>query len=100
MNNLAYATIAQLRAALEKKEISPQELLAYFINRFATYDKQIGSALEIFDAQSIMDRYQTSSGPLGFIPGIIKDNICQQGRITACASKILYNFVSPYDATA
>jgi len=99
MNNLAYATIAQLRAALDKKEISAQELLTFFINRFATYDKELGSALEIFDPESILNRHQ-NQGLLNSVPGIIKDNICQQGRITACASKILQNFVSPYDATA
>ena len=99
MKNLAFATIAQLRAALDKKEISAQELLTYFINRFATYDTQLGSALQIFDPESILACYQ-SQGVLSGIPGIIKDNICQQGRITACASNILKDFVSPYDATA
>lgn len=34
------------------------------------------------------------------IPGLIKDNICQKSRITSCASKILENFRSTYDATA
>jgi aspartyl-tRNA(Asn)/glutamyl-tRNA(Gln) amidotransferase subunit A len=34
------------------------------------------------------------------IPGLIKDNICQKGRITSCASKILQNFKATYDATA
>lgn len=99
MNNFAYATIAQLRAALDKKEISAKELLAYFINRFATYDKELGSALELFDSQSILAT-ATSQGLLAGIPGLAKDNICQQGRITACASKMLANFVAPYDATA
>lgn len=34
------------------------------------------------------------------IPGVIKDNICQESKIASCGSKILENFVSPYDATA
>lgn len=38
--------------------------------------------------------------PLGGIPIAIKDNICMQGEPTRCASRILGNFISPYDATA
>lgn len=38
--------------------------------------------------------------PLGGIPIAIKDNICIQGEPTRCASRILGNFISPYDATA
>ncbi len=41
-----------------------------------------------------------NEGPLAGIPGLIKDNICQQGRTVSCASKMLENFRSTYDATA
>jgi len=98
MNEFAFASIKTLRAALDAKKISVDELLSYYLKRFEMYDKKIGSALEIFDKESII---QASSlkGPLAGIPGIVKDNICQKDRITACASKILENYRAPYNAT-
>lgn len=97
--NLAFATIDQLRQALEKKEISSRELLQFHLDRFKKYDAKIGSALEIFDTDSILNA-SASTGALAAIPGIIKDNICQKNRITSCSSKILQNYRAPYDATA
>src|SRR5207249_807399 len=87
-----------LKEKLEKKEISKEELLSYFINRFKKYDDKIGSALEIFDQKTILENSQ-STGTLNGIPGMPKDNICQKNRITSCASKILQNYRATYDAT-
>ena len=100
MNALTFATIKELRKKLEKKEISHQELLKFFIERFKEHDPKLDSALEIFDTESIILKDLKEEGELSGIPGLIKDNICQNGRITSCASKILENFSSPYDATA
>jgi aspartyl-tRNA(Asn)/glutamyl-tRNA(Gln) amidotransferase subunit A len=95
---LAFATIAQLKQKLEKKEISVAELLDYFIKRFEQHDKKLGSALEIFDRESILKEAK-QSGALAGIPGLIKDVICQKGRITSAGSQILKNYRAPYDAT-
>lgn len=99
MSELAFASIKQLREKLQNKEITPQELLAFTIERFEKYDQKIGSGLEVFD-QSSLEFTGSEDSPLYGIPGIIKDNICQKGRITSCASKILENFRASYDATA
>jgi len=98
MNELAFATIDELKSKLASKEISREELLTFFINRFKKYDSQLGAALEIFDKDSILER-SSQEGFLAGIPGILKDNIAQEGRTLTCASKILEGFVSPYDAT-
>lgn len=74
-------------------------MIEFFINRFKEHDPQLGSALEVFDKESIIQE-SGQKGPLQGIPGLIKDNICQKGRITSCASKILQNFTATYDATA
>jgi aspartyl-tRNA(Asn)/glutamyl-tRNA(Gln) amidotransferase subunit A len=100
MKNLAFATITQLQELIQKKEISPEQILEFFIQRFQKYDGELGSALEIFDKDSIIQAVEKKQGLLQGIPGLIKDNICQKGRITSCASKILQNFKATYDATA
>lgn len=99
MQTLAFATIAELKAKIETKELSHAQMLDFFIKRFEQYDPQIGAALEIFDQRSVLADARCQ-GILAGIPGVAKDNICQKGRVTSCASKILQNFVSPYDATA
>lgn len=98
MNELAFASIKELKEKLNKKEVSTTELLDATLTRFIKYDDSIGSALELFDKDSILKNAQ-ATGPLAGIPGLVKDNICQEGRTTSCASKILQNYKAPYDAT-
>jgi aspartyl-tRNA(Asn)/glutamyl-tRNA(Gln) amidotransferase subunit A len=95
-----FITIKELEEKLAKKEITREEILEFYLRRFEAFDKDIGSALEIFDKESILQNSNAQDGELFGIPGLIKDNICQEGRITSCASKILENFVATYDATA
>lgn len=99
MNSLAFATIEELKQKLEKKEISKQELLDYFLERFKSHDKELNSAIEVFDSNSILE-LSKSKGNLAGIPGLVKDNIAQKTRKLSCASKILSGFTSTYDATA
>ncbi len=100
MDHLSFATITELRLKLEKKEISVPELTGFFIDRFKKYDGQIGSALEIFERDSVLAQFKNQTTPLAGIPGVLKDNICQEGRLATCGSKILYNYKATYDATA
>ncbi len=97
MNISPFATIKELQHALKNKKISAPELLDYFLKRFQLHDGNLGSSLEIFDKASILK--EMKSGPLYGIPGLIKNNICIENRLTTCASKILENFKAPYDAT-
>lgn len=99
MDMCAFATIDELRALIAHNKVGASELLGYFCQRFERYDKQLGTALEIFDQPSIVQA-SSQQGPLYGIPGILKDNIAQSGRKLTCGSKILQGFVSPYDATA
>lgn len=98
MKDLSFATIQEIRQDLENKTYQVEDVLDFYLQRFAQHDKIIGSALEVFDRKSILDNFKCR-GMLEGIPGLIKDNICQTGRITSCASKILENFKAPYDAT-
>jgi len=99
MHKLSFATIQEIKHGLANKEYSYQEVLKHSLEQFAAHDSKIKSALEIFDEQSIVSQY-VPGGLLSGIPGIIKDNICQTGRIASCASKMLENYRATYDATA
>ncbi len=97
MTNLAYASIKTLQELLKKGSISYQDLISFYQKR-AQDLSHLGAVLEVFDTPSIKKDIK-AIGTLSGIPGYIKDNICQKDRITSCASKILENFTSPYDAT-
>ncbi|MBN2267281.1 MAG: Asp-tRNA(Asn)/Glu-tRNA(Gln) amidotransferase subunit GatA [Candidatus Babeliaceae bacterium] len=99
MKELAFASIKTIREKIQKRELSPREYVDFCIKRFETFDSTILSALEIFKPETF-NNIERTEGPLGGIPGLIKDNICQKNRSLTCASKILAGFVSPYDATA
>ena len=97
--------ISQISRALQNREVSSVELCEeYFrriseskeLNAFITLDQE--GALE--QARKI-DQKRTHSdlGPLAGIPIAHKDIFCTNGLLTTCASKILGNFVAPYDAT-
>ncbi len=98
MNDFTFSSIQELKEYLRKKEISVEQLLDFFIKRFTEHDKTLETALEIFEKHSIMQQ-AAKEGLLSGIPGLLKDNICQQGRIASCASKMLQHYRAPYNAT-
>ncbi len=99
MSTLAYMSIAELQKKLASREISVDELATDTLARAAKYDPTLGAFLEIFSKESL-NLKQLPHGKLTGIPGAIKDNICQEGRIASCASRMLEHFKAPYDATA
>lgn len=94
----SFATIGELRKQIERGHVSAREVVAFYRNRFAQYDAHIRSALEIFEEQSIFQASEPTGSLLG-IPGIIKDNMAQKGRVMTCGSNILKNYRAGYDAT-
>lgn len=100
-------TVHELKEKLAKKEITVQEITKAYVDKINEKEKDIGAfittlcdeALE--EAKDIQEKIDAGEikGELAGIPIGIKDNMCTKGIKTTCASKMLENFVSPYDAT-
>jgi aspartyl-tRNA(Asn)/glutamyl-tRNA(Gln) amidotransferase subunit A len=103
LNELAIHEAHQL---LKKKEISSQELTQAVLDRIDGVEEKVGAYITIA-AETAMDHARLadksiSNGqctPLTGIPLAIKDVICTKSLRTTCGSRILKNFVPPYDAT-
>lgn len=100
------AKIRDLRRALDEKQISAAELCGEYFKKIETDDPKLLSyitmtkdkAMEMAAAaQKLIDEGKSSA--LTGIPLAIKDNICVEGVRTTCSSKMLENFVPPYNAT-
>jgi aspartyl-tRNA(Asn)/glutamyl-tRNA(Gln) amidotransferase subunit A len=99
-------TIKKAHRLLKKKEISSQELTRAVLDRIDAVEKRVGAYITVDRkmalAQAKIADEEISRGnilPLTGIPLALKDLICTKGLRTTCASKILENFVPPYDAT-
>jgi aspartyl-tRNA(Asn)/glutamyl-tRNA(Gln) amidotransferase subunit A len=99
-------TIAQLSKALRNKEFSSEELTRHFLERISALDEPINAFITVTAEQAIGEARAADieiaageGGPLTGVPIAHKDIFCTEGVKTSCGSKMLDNFVSPYDAT-
>ncbi len=100
-------TFADLRQKLKSGEVSSKELVQEKLNRIKELDPTLNSFLTVITDQALINAAdideKISSGDslpnLSGIPLAIKDNLCTKGIKTTCASKILANFVPPYEST-
>lgn len=93
-------SIHSLRQRLASKEIQPRDILDALHSAVEASEPRVHAYREI-DFESAYAQAETAdiSLPLGGIPIAIKDNINVSGQTTACGSKMLEHFRSPYDAT-
>ncbi len=98
---MSFGSITHWKQQLNSGQISAPELIEELCSRIAELNPSINALLS-FDKQRALEAASQAdlSLPLGGIPIVIKDNICVQGEPARCASRMLENFTSPYDATS
>ena len=100
-------TVADAVEKLNKKEISSRELTEAALQRIDSVEETVKAFVTItrdqaMAAASAVDAKRLNGepvGPLAGVPMALKDNMCTEGVQTTCSSKILHNFVPPYNAT-
>jgi aspartyl-tRNA(Asn)/glutamyl-tRNA(Gln) amidotransferase subunit A len=100
-----HATLKTLSDGLASGKFSSVEMTQFFINKIKYLQKSINSFVTIDEARSLAQAHAADArraagdaGPLTGVPVAQKDIFCAQGWLTTCGSKMLSNFVSPYDA--
>ena len=105
--DLLNLTAVELGKKIQAKETNAVEAVQAVLAQIDKMDDTIHSYVTV-DKEGAMERAKkvqkqieegAINGPLAGVPVAIKDNMCTKGVKTTCASKMLENFVSPYDAT-
>lgn len=99
-------TIAELLNSLNKGECSSEELTKIYLDRIKKYDKNMNTFITVTPDAALKDAraadQRRQKGEVALLTGIPiahKDLLCTKGIKTSCGSKMLDNFISPYDAT-
>ena len=99
--------IRELHRQLTQKERSAVEITQAYLSRIETLEPQLHSFLTVTADQALaqaqaVDQKIADGEAIGLLEGIpmgLKDNLCTEGIRTTCASKVLDNFVPPYEST-
>ena len=99
-------TVAEISRSLKAREFSSVEITRHLLSRIESLDKSLNSFITVtadqaLEAAAAADKKIASgeAGPLTGVPIAHKDIFCTDGVRTSCGSRMLDNFVSPYDAT-
>ena len=106
MPHMIERSLKELSAALAAREISSVELTGLYLERITRLNPEYNAFITVDPETSLAQARAAdariaagNAGPLTGIPIAQKDIFCTEGWLTTCGSKILSNFVSPYDAT-
>src|SRR5579885_853735 len=97
---------AELLALLSRGETTAEAVTAAYLDAIRRREPLVRAFLSVDEAGALeqarsLDARRKKGEPLGPLAGVpvaVKDNLCTQGQRTTCASRILANFVPPYDA--
>ena len=99
-------SVTELSAMLQAGQVSSVELTQYFLDRIKNSDEKLNSFITVCEEQALAqakesdEKLKAGNAPaLTGVPIAHKDIFCTDGVKTSCASKMLDNFISPYDAT-
>ena len=107
MKSICEMTVEEIGKAYREKTLTVPEVVKAFLDNIEKEDEKIKAyitvckeeALKKADEVQAMFDAEKEMGALAGIPIAIKDNICTKGVRTTCASKMLENFIPPYDAS-
>jgi aspartyl-tRNA(Asn)/glutamyl-tRNA(Gln) amidotransferase subunit A len=99
-------SLTELSALLQSGDTSSVELTEHFLARIKRFDNSLNSFITVANEQALAQAAAADArlksgdaGPLTGVPIAHKDIFCTKGVKTSCGSKMLDNFISPYDAT-
>jgi len=99
-------SLNELRSGLSAGEFSSRELSAHYLSRISSFNQSLNALISIDEegalaAADAADKALKGGegGALTGIPLIHKDIFCTEGLRTSCGSRMLDNFIAPYDAT-
>lgn len=107
MVNLCCLTAEQVVKGVKNRDFSAEEYISQILERIEKIDSQVNAFVIVDDAGALkkarsIDKKIREDKNIGSLSGVavgIKDNICTSDLKTTCASKMLEDYVSPYDAT-
>lgn len=107
--SLMSLTAVELGKKIKAKEVTVVEATKAALDQIEALEKDVNSFVTVVDREAALKRAEevqkliddgTLTGPLAGVPVAIKDNMCTEGMLTTCSSKILHNFKPTYSAEA
>ena len=100
-------TIKEARSAIDRGDVSPVELVKAVLGRIDAVEEEVSAYITVNRDDAVEQAKQAEKSikdgvkrSLNAIPIAVKDNICTEGIRTTCSSRMLENFIPPYESTA